>query len=224
MTASRDSRVYETIHDPADLRIAVRELYRVRAWLDQFADVAAELPELDLEHVAASRRMTTAVVSLLLAQAEARLHKLATKTRPPEVVVVDAARQRSADQRTGFALVPMVSEPLVPTEGVSSAVLRMEVGQTSRPHLYPDADAVLIVVFGAAEIVWRDAAGEARPTVVRRHQHAYIRRGTRHTLANTGPLPLLAVQVRGTADVRAGLELVAELAEGSPAGAAVGGC
>ncbi|HEY0640831.1 MAG TPA: hypothetical protein VGD67_24635 [Pseudonocardiaceae bacterium] len=84
---------YEAIDDPEDLRIAIRELRRVRAWIGQFADVAAEMPDFAPES-AVGARATTAVVTLLIERAEARLRVLARRTsfsEPPDGAGVIAA-------------------------------------------------------------------------------------------------------------------------------------
>lgn len=71
------ARGYEAIDDPFELQIAVRELHRVRDWIAQFADVAAEMPGFAPESVLGVKA-TTAMVTLLVEQAEARLNRLTT--------------------------------------------------------------------------------------------------------------------------------------------------
>src|SRR5829696_2905913 len=73
--AATDARGYEGIKSPAELRIALRELRRVRAWINQFADLAAEMPDYGAEGVRAINA-TAAIVSLLIERAEARLYSL----------------------------------------------------------------------------------------------------------------------------------------------------
>lgn len=69
-----DVRGYEGIEDPAELRIAIRELCRVRTWIGQFADTMAELPGFGLEGVRATKA-TAAMVTLLIERAEAQLRR-----------------------------------------------------------------------------------------------------------------------------------------------------
>jgi len=70
-----DARGYEGFDDPAELRIAVRELRRVRTWIGQYADMMAEMPGFGLEGVRAVKA-TAAMVTLLIERAEARLRRL----------------------------------------------------------------------------------------------------------------------------------------------------
>jgi hypothetical protein len=65
-------RGYEAMSDPAELRIAVRELRRVRAWIDQFAETATEMPDFALESVLGVKA-AAAMVTLLIERAEGRL-------------------------------------------------------------------------------------------------------------------------------------------------------
>ena len=215
MTVATQAHEYEAIQDPAQLRIALRELHRVRAWIAQFTDVAAEMPGSELRQVSGATAITTAVVSLLIERAEARLRALTARPTPAEVVVLDPERRQlvnRADRVTaGFAVLPMVTEPTVATSGLSSAVLRLEPGRATVPHVYPDFDVITIVVFGAVDLIWWDDGDIAHRVTHKRHQHAYIRRGTRHCVVNSGAARLLAVQVRATADVTAGMELLPDL-------------
>jgi len=202
------SRGYESIHDPAELRTAVRELRRVRQTLEQFGDMAAEMPGWEPAHVPLVRQATMAVVSLLLRRAQAQLARLNARRPPPGVVVVDAERRQLAPRTIGgLVWLPMVTEPGVRTQGVSSAVLRLDSGQSSAPLLCPDTDTILIVLFGALDLTWWTSPQHAADAVIRRHQHAHIRRGTRHLVANSGAVPATAVVVRATADVTAGCEV-----------------
>jgi len=70
-------RAYEVIDDPVELRIAIRELARVRLWIDQLGDLAAETPGVGPEQVRAIRS-TVVVVRRLSERAEARLRMLTT--------------------------------------------------------------------------------------------------------------------------------------------------
>jgi len=81
-----DARGYEVFDNPAELRIALRELHRVRAWIGQFADAAAEMPGFGLEGVQGVRA-TAAMVTLLIERAEARLRSL-TRQAAAEAPVV----------------------------------------------------------------------------------------------------------------------------------------
>lgn len=76
---------YEAVDDPDELRVALRELRRVRAWIGQFADVAAETPGFAPESVVGAKA-TAAMVTLLMERAEARLRRLAWRS-PVESVV-----------------------------------------------------------------------------------------------------------------------------------------
>jgi len=73
-----DARGYETFDSPAELRIALRELHRVRGWIGQFADHAAEMPGFGPEGVQAVRA-TAAMVALLIERAQTRLERLTTQ-------------------------------------------------------------------------------------------------------------------------------------------------
>jgi len=200
MTLAVEERGYETVHDPAQLRTAIRELRRVRAWLRQFADLAAEMPGFAPEHVVAAKASTSAVVDLLLGRARTRLQALTARQQPPGIVLLDPERGRIVDAG-GLAVLPMVTEPAVATRGLSSAVLRLDPGRTTAPHVHPDHDAILIVIFGALDLTWWDASGGLHHLTHRRHQHAHVRRGTRHILANSGAVQAVAVQVQATAEL-----------------------
>ncbi len=86
-----DARGYETFDDPIELRVALRELHRVRSWIGQFADVTAELPGYGPEGVQAVRA-TAAMVGLLIERAEAQLDRLTTHP----VIRVPAPRVQTA--------------------------------------------------------------------------------------------------------------------------------
>lgn len=72
------ARGYDAIDDPLELRVAVRELRRVRAWIGQFADMMAESPGYGLEGVRAAKA-TAGMVNLLIERAEARLRCLTSQ-------------------------------------------------------------------------------------------------------------------------------------------------
>ena len=208
MTTTVQAREYETIHDPAELRVVLRELHRVRSWIGQFTDIAAEMPGVELEHVRAAKATTTAVVSLLIERAEARLRLLAARPTPSEVLVLDPERGRLVNGAAGgLSFLPMVTEPMVATGGLSSAVVRLDPGRATVPLVYPD-DVIMVVIFGGVDLIWWDDDGVIHHVAPRRHQHAYVRRGTRHRLVNSGAVQVVAVQARAGADVTAGAQLL----------------
>ena len=217
MTVVSGPRPYEAMHDPAELRIIVGELRRVRQLIGQFTDVAAELPGVELAHVTAAKATTTAVVSLLIERAEARLRRLTAGQPPPAVEVFDPQCRPRRPLVGGTAdatvsMLPMITRPAVATGGLCSAVLALAPGQASVPLVYPDGDTIIVVIFGELELVWQDAAGATHRVAQRRHQHAHIRRGTAHRMANPGAVPVTAVQIRATADLAMGVEQLPELA------------
>jgi hypothetical protein len=63
---------YEGMDDPRELSIAVRELRRVRAWIEQFAETATEMPDFALESVVGVKA-AAGMVTLLIDRAESRL-------------------------------------------------------------------------------------------------------------------------------------------------------
>jgi mannose-6-phosphate isomerase-like protein (cupin superfamily) len=213
-----DSRGYESLDDPVELRIALRELHRVRAWIGQFADLAAEMPGFSLESVRAAKA-NAAMVALLIERAEARLHVLSERA-PAAVVVIDPERRVVAQADGGVSFVPVVTGPAVRATGLSSATLTLAVGEASTPQVYPDCDVIVIAMSGAADLFWWDGRGAVHRTTHRPNEHAYIRQGTPHCMVNTGSVPVVAVQVRATAEVMAGTalpDLAAELPAADPA-------
>jgi hypothetical protein len=213
-------RPYEAMHDAAEVRTALGELHRMRHLVGQFTDVAAELPGVELAHLAAARATTSAVVSLLIERAEARLRQLTARQAAPEVAVRDpqsGGLARHGAAGPAVSVLPMVTQPAVATRGLCSAVLTVAPGQASEPLAYPDADAVLVVLFGGLEVVWLDAAGSAHRVAHRRHQHAHIRRGTPHRLVNPGAVPATALLVRTGTELTAGVQRRPELAAQLPA-------
>ena len=68
----RAPRGYEEMDDPRELGIAVRELRRVRAWIEQFAETATEMPDFALESVVGVKA-AAGMVTLLIDRAESRL-------------------------------------------------------------------------------------------------------------------------------------------------------
>jgi|GEM_PF-3340187 len=213
-TATVGARGYEAIDDPAELRVALRELHRVRAWLGQFADLAAEMPGVEPESVRAAKA-NAAMVTLLVERAESRLRGLAGPVSA-EVVVLDPQRRQVADALGGFSFLPMVSAPTVRAPGLSSATLTLEPGEAFIPHVYPEYDVIVIVLYGVADLYWWDDCGVLRSVSHERDQHAFIRRGTRHCAVNSGPERMVAVQVQATAKVTAGMTLLPDLAAELP--------
>jgi uncharacterized RmlC-like cupin family protein len=207
-----DTRGYESLNDPVELRIALRELHRVRAWIGQFADLAAEMPGFALESVRAAKA-NAAMVTLLIERAQARLRVL-TEQAPAGVVVVDPRRRQVTDAAGGVSFLPVAPGPMARATGLSSATLTLNPGEVSMPQVYPDCDVIVIAISGVADLFWWDDRGGVHQTQHRPTEHAYIRQGTAHCTVNTGNVPVVAVQVRATAEVMAGValpELTADL-------------
>lgn len=74
-------RGYGTIDDPAEVGIAIRELQRAFSLISQFADVAAESVDVPAER-AVGIRASTALVTTLIRQAEARREELVHAKAP----------------------------------------------------------------------------------------------------------------------------------------------
>jgi|SRR5829696_2250207 len=195
---------YDAIDDPVELRVAIRELRRVRAWIGQFADVAAEMPGLEPESARAAKA-TAVAVTLLVQRAEARLESL--------------TRQTSAE------IVPEQRRRTIPAWGLSSTTLALAPSEASTPRVYPDDDAVVVVLSGAADLFWWDGDDAVHRERYRPHQPAYVRHGTRHCAVNSGAARMVAVQVRGTAHAMSGMtllpDLLATLPAASPHGAGI---
>lgn len=213
-TPTVGARGYEAIDDPDELRIVLRELHRVRSWLGQFADLAAELPGVELESVRAAKA-NAAMVTLLVERAETRLRRLVGPASA-EVVVLDPQHRQVADALGGFSFLPMVSAPTVRAPGLSSATLTLDPGEAFIPHVYPDCDVIVIVVCGVADLYWWDDSGVLHSVSHEPDQHAFIRRGTRHCAVNSGSERMVAVQVQATAKVTAGMTLLPDLAAELP--------
>jgi len=190
---------YGHIGDPADLRIVVRELSRIRGWLDQFADIAAETPDVSAER-AAGVRAATSLVSRLRELAVARLDVMAP--RPSQaVVVVDPGRlPPGVELSVGVSELSMVSGPTVASEGISSAVVTLRPGYASAPRCYPD-DVVVMGVMGRVCVIWWNEKGVKHQVDSPRLHHTRIHRGTRHSIYNAGLLPAAAAQFRASADM-----------------------
>ncbi|HEY3260838.1 MAG TPA: cupin domain-containing protein [Pseudonocardiaceae bacterium] len=214
-----DARGYEALDDPVELRIALRELHRVRAWIGQFADLAAEMPGFAMESVRAAKA-NAAMVTLLIERAETRL-RILTERAPAGVVVIDPTGRPAAEDSGGVVFLPVVTGPAVRATGLSSATLILDVGEASTPEVYPDCDVIVIALSGAAELVWWDDRRVVHRTSHRPTEHAYIRQGTPHCMVNTGAVPMVAVQVRATAEVMAGTALP-DLAADLPAAGSAG--
>jgi mannose-6-phosphate isomerase-like protein (cupin superfamily) len=106
--------------------------------------------------------------------------------------------------------------------GLSSATLTLDAGEASTPQVYPDCDVIVIAMSGTADLFWWDDRGVVRRTPHRPNEHAFIRQGTPHCMVNTGSTPMVAVQVRATAEVMAGMALPDLAAELPAAGLAEG--
>lgn len=185
---STEARGYEAIDDPGELRIALRELHRVRAWIGQFGDIAAETPGYGPESVRAVKA-TSAMVSLLIERAEARLRSLPRETSA-EVVVLDTERR----------------------------TLTLETGETSIPQVCTDCDLIMVVRTGTADLFWWDSDGVIHRTVVKPSQPACVRRNTRHCVVNSGTTRFTAVQVQAVAEAGlAGVTPLPDLAAELPA-------
>lgn len=195
---------YDAIDDPVELRVAIRELRRVGAWIGQFADVAAEMPGLEPESARAAKA-TAMAVSLLVQRARARL----------EVLTGQAVAE----------IVPEQRRRTVPAWGLSSTTLALCPGEVSTPRAYPDDDAVIIVLAGVADLYWWNGDGAVQRARYRPHQPAYVRHGTPHCAVNAGVVRMAAVQVRGTANAMSGMtllpDLLAALPNCSPDGAGI---
>jgi len=215
-----DARGYESLDDPVELRIALRELHRVRAWIGQFADLAAEMPGFALESVRAAKA-NAAMVTLLIERAEARL-RILTERAPAGVVVIDPGRLQVADTAGGVSFLPVVTGPTARATGLSSATLTLDAGEASTPQVYPDCDVIVIAMSGAADLYWWDDCGVVHRTPHRPNEHAYIRQGTPHCMVNPGATATVAVQVRATAELMAGMALPDLAADVRAAGSADG--
>lgn len=215
--ATIDARGYEAIDDPLELHIILRELHRVRAWIGQFADIAAEMPGYEIDSVRAAKA-NAAMVTLLIERAEVRLRAL-TAQAGSQVVVLDPPSPIAGDL-AGAVAIPTVNATTVPAPGLSSATLTLAPGRVSVPHVYPDCDVIAVVVAGAAQLIWWDDDDLVHRLPHQANQHAYIRRATRHCFANAGAAPMVAVQVLASAEATAGTalpDLATKLpADGSP--------
>lgn len=167
MTTTMQGRGYETVDDPVELSIALRELYRVRAWIGEFADVAAEMPGFAPETVMGAKA-TAAMVTLLIERAEARMRRL-TRSSPVELV--------------------------------RSPLLRLDPGQASAPRVHADCDVILVVLSGAADLLWWDEGATIHRIVHQQDRQIRIRLGTRYSVVSSGDVPSVVAQVRVTAGV-----------------------
>lgn len=166
MTAM-SGRGYESVEDTVELSIALRELYRVRAWISEFADVATEMPGFAPESVMGVKA-TAAMVTLLIDRAEARMQRL---TSPG------------------------------PVEVVHSPVVTLDPGQACAPRVHPDCDVILVVLSGAADLLWWDACGILHRIVDQPDRQIRVRKGTRYSVVSSGDVPTVVAQVRVTAGV-----------------------
>jgi mannose-6-phosphate isomerase-like protein (cupin superfamily) len=167
LTTTMQSRGYESVEDPVELSIALRELYRVRTWIGEFADVAAEMPGFAPETVMGVKS-TAAMVTLLIERAEARMRRL---TRPN------------------------------PIEILRSPVLTLDPGQASAPRAHKDCDVILVVLDGAADLLWWDGGGTIHRIVHQVDRQVRVRLGTRYSVVSSGDVPTVVAQVRVTAGV-----------------------
>lgn len=204
------ARGYETVCDPGRVLVAVDELRVVHGLLSQRGDVMAEMPGVAVDW-AAGMNAAAAMVAQRMRHAEARLSQLAAGLVRAGVVVVDPDRALWADMPHGQPVLPVVSASRVDgVVGVSSGVSRLVAGARSRVRVHRDVDVIMVVVFGAAVVTWRDRQGVVGRVVCRRHQHVHVPRGTPYAVGNPGAVPMLAVLAHSGSDVTGGVELMSE--------------
>jgi hypothetical protein len=199
---------YGRIHDPAVLRIAVQELARIREWLGQAADIAAESPQLSDDHVLGIHAAADVIVHLQRLAAT-RLAVVTARQRPAAVTVLDPGPPELG-WSSPVSEAPVVSVPAVAAAGLSSSVVSLSPGHASVPRSYPD-DMIVMGIIGTIQVIWWDATGAKHQLDSPRRHHTHVRRGTRHCLYNAGLLPAYAVQSRANPDMTADVDWAGDL-------------
>jgi uncharacterized RmlC-like cupin family protein len=206
-----DAQGSTNTRDPEQLRVAIGELRAVHSLLAQHAEISAGMPSISMER-AAGIGDSAMVVARFIERAEGHLHALSVAQISADVIVLDADRGAWVDTPYGQPILPMVSAPTIGgLLGVCSGVTRLAAGESSGARVYPGVDVIMVTVYGAAMVAWWDLNKELRRAVCRRHQHAYIARGTPHAISNPSHQPLVAVLARSGADLTKGVEPLPEL-------------
>lgn len=204
------------------LDVVVGELGNVHSLLTQFADVAAEMPDVDPERaagIAAGAALVNRRIRLVREQLLPSSSPLSMSSCG--VRVLDPGRRAWRETAYGQDLLPVIADPdLDAGSGLSSGVTRLASGQDTRPRADSAADTVMVVLFGSVVVRWWDADGKTAQVQGLRHQHVHIPRGVPHAVSNPGAVPALLVVVRAAPNLISGVEVLPESAY--PAGAAEG--
>ena len=179
--------------DPARLRIAASELLLMVADLDQLAESIAQGPGGTLELAAGVQ----AAKAILLDRVIRARRYFALRT-PPAPTVHDPTTLPALHSRQGQPLSPVISHPVVTTEGLSSAEVWMPPGHAALAHVHHDTDVIVLVRDGLAVTIWWDHHGRAYELPQRPGQHLHIPRGVPHAAINPGSRPVIATEFRSS--------------------------
>ena len=207
---------YHSVDDPADLRVALRELHRIHTLIDQLGELTAEMPDVEIER-AAGIRVASTLIAGLITHAENRLDQLVAIRPVRQPVVIDPATlAMDADSPHNLPVIPVITAPYTATELLSTAEAWILPGQRTRAHVHLGTDVFVLVRSGRAVTVWWDEQGRRHELPQSAGQHLHIPSGVPHCAYNPGRQPVLATQVRSNpvfdADIVLRTDLDAELA------------
>jgi len=210
--------LYDEVYDPGQLRTAINELFDVIGEIDQIVDVTAQLPDTPLEWVAGAEEAKSVLLHRVKL-AKRRLKQLGG-THPPRPIVLDPAALPSINTRQGQLLNPVVTRPVVATDGISSAEVWMPPGHTSFPHVHHHTDLIVLLRDGRAITMWWDSQGERHELIQHPGQHLHIPHGVPHAAINPGNRPVIATEFRSNpifdADTQRLPQLDPEISRWSP--------
>jgi len=220
VTSNRSTTdLYDDVYDPTQLRTAINELFDVIGEIDQIVDVTAQLPDTPLEWVAGAEEAKTVLLHRVKL-AKRRLNQLGG-THPPRPVVLDPASLPAIHSRQGQPLNPVITRPVVATDGISSAEVWMPPGHTALPHVHHHTDLIVLLRDGQAITMWWDHHGERHELIQHPGQHLHIPHGVPHAAINPGNRPVIATEFRSSpifdADTQRLPNLDPEMSRWSPA-------
>ena len=177
------------------LRAGADQLRSIACDIGRLIDVSTMKPALQPERVA-GQQDAHAVVMQLVDTVERRLDQLTAAARMRTPVVVDPMTAPLTRSAQGQLLFPIVSRPMVHTEGISSAEVWMPPGHAAHAHVHYDTDIIVLVRDGEAVTLWWDGQGVVHELQQRCGQHLHIPRGVPHAALNRGNRPVLASEFR----------------------------
>jgi len=186
---------YRDVEDPTYLRFVINELFRIVADIDQVIEVAAALPDLDIERAVGAQQAKSTIMDRIR-QAKHRLDEIRSTERERRPMVLDPSALPSIISHQGQPLTPIITAPHAATRGISSADVWMPPGHAAYAHVHLETDVIVMVRDGKAITLWWDEQGEMHELPQGPGQHLFIPRGVPHAAINIGSRPVTASEFR----------------------------